>query len=51
MGMYRVWGLRFRIWGSRDLVTTYNWAYNPTYGLIGVTPIINRVLLSVISNC
>ena len=29
--------------GPWDLVTTYNWAYNPTYiplnGLIGVTPI------------
>ena len=39
--------------GSWDLVTTYNWAYNPTYnpaGLIGVTPIIGRVISPVISS-
>ena len=33
--------------GSWDLVTTYNWAYNPTHiplnGLNGVAPIISRV--------
>ena len=34
--------------GSRDLVTTYNWAYNPNYdplnSLVGVTPITSRVI-------
>ena len=44
---------------SWDLVATYNWGYswgyNPTYsppnGLIGVTPIISRVITPVISGC
>ena len=35
--------------GSWEIVTTYNWAYNPTYtpplnDLIGVTPNIRRLI-------
>ena len=41
-GVHRLLG------GSWDLVTTYNWAYSPTYtplnNLIGITPLISRVI-------
>ena len=40
--------------GSCELVTIYNWPYNPTYSPpkdpIGVTPIISRVITPVISS-
>ena len=40
--------------GPWDLVTTYNWAWNRTHnplnGLVGVTPVINRVIIPVTSN-
>ena len=40
--------------GSWDIVTTYNWAYNPTYNplndLIGVIPIISGVITPVINS-
>ena len=47
--------LRYGVLGCPwDLITTYNWAYNPTYnplnGPIGVTPLISRVIIPVISS-
>ena len=44
-----IWGVRGGPW---DLVTTHNWAYNPTYRspMIGVTPIVTRVKIPVISS-
>ena len=50
-GRFKVWGRL--LGGSWDLVTTYNWAYDPTYnplnGLVGVTPILSKVISPVMS--
>ena len=52
--MLKMWTLLTLLGGPWDSVTVYNWAYNPTYnplnGLIGVTPIISRLIVPVISS-